>query len=136
MRLGAFSMSLAVKDLAASRKFYTEMGFTEMGGDFDTGWLILRNGECVLGLFQGHIEQNMLTFNPGWGAEAEPLETFEDVRAIQARLKASGATIVNEADPDGTGPAYFTVSDPDGNQVFFDQHVPAPNGGDRTSGDG
>ena len=103
MDLGAFSMSLAGKDLEASRQFYTELGFTEMGGAADQGWLILRSGACTLGLFQGHIAQNMLTFNPGWSAEAEPIGEFEDVRSLQARLKAVGATYVNEAAPDGTG---------------------------------
>ncbi|MEO1679955.1 MAG: VOC family protein [Pseudomonadota bacterium] len=133
--LGAFSTSLAVKDLGVSRAFYGALGFEVVAGVADDGWLILRSGDCTLGLFQGHIPENMLTFNPGWSSENVTLEEFEDVREIQARLKAAGAEFVNEADPRGTGPASFTVRDPDGNQVFFDQHVPAPGAGPSTTGE-
>ena len=123
MELGAFSVSLAVKDLATSRSFYETLGFAAFHGDASQGWLILRNGGCVIGLFQGMFERNILTFNPGWDIDAQPLETFTDVREIQRRLKAAGARFEQEADESTTGPASFLVVDPDGNQVLFDQHV-------------
>lgn len=124
--LGAFSMSLAVKDLAASKSFYETLGFTAMGGDPDQGWLILRNGKTTLGLFQGMFDKNMLTFNPGWSQDAEALSEFEDVRALQARLNDAGCEIHDPADPASDGPASFVVIDPDGNPILIDQHVPKP----------
>lgn len=126
MQLGHFSLSLAVQDLAASRDFYAKLGFEVFGGDADQGWLILRNGDTVLGLFQGMFDRNILTFNPGWDADAKTLESFEDVRALQARLKEQGVEFQSEADPNGEGPASFVVSDPDGNPILVDQHVPKP----------
>lgn len=123
MQLGAFSLSLSVKDLAASTAFYENLGFVGVGGDADSGWLILRNATTTIGLFQGMFERNMLTFNPGWDANAQPLTDFEDVRDLQARLKAAGVPFVDEADPESTGPASFVVIDPDGNPVLVDQHV-------------
>ena len=124
--LGAFSLSLPVKDIDASRQFYETVGFGVVAGDAAQGWLILRSGDCTLGLFQGHIEAPLLTFNPGWRSEEESLAAFEDVRAIQARLRAAGVAVVRDTDPEGTGPANITVADPDGHLLFFDQHVPAP----------
>ena len=123
MQLGAFSISLSVKDIKASQTFYEKLGFTVFGGDIDQNWLILKNGEHVIGLFQDMFENNILTFNPGWDQNAQPLETFEDVRAIQQALKAQGVDISDEADPNTTGPASFMVIDPDGNPILFDQHV-------------
>lgn len=123
MKLGAFSVSLAVKDLDASRAFYAALGFEPVGGDADQNWLILRNGGTTIGLFQGMFERNMLTFNPGWGPSAEPLDAFTDVRALQRALKAQGVELASEADEETTGPASFVVVDPDGNPILFDQHV-------------
>ena len=123
MELGAFSVSLAVKDIAASRDFYAKFGFEVVGGDAAENWLILRNGACTIGLFQGMFEQNILTFNPGWDAQAQPLASFTDVRELQRRLKAQGVALVNEADEDTTGPASFVAVDPDGNPILVDQHV-------------
>ena len=123
MELGAFSVSLAVKDLQASRAFYEKLGFSAMGGDAAQGWLILKNGSTVIGLFQGMFEKNILTFNPGWDQAAEPLASFTDVRQIQASLDAEGVDITTRADPDTTGPAHIILSDPDGNVVMLDQHV-------------
>jgi len=121
--LGAFSVSLAVADLAASRAFYEALGFDAAGGDPAQGWLILRNGTTTIGLFQGMFERNILTFNPGWNARAEPLAEFTDVRVIQRRLREAGLTFASEADESTTGPASFVLVDPDGNPVLFDQHV-------------
>lgn len=123
MNLGAFSVSLAVKDLEASKEFYEKLGFSVIGGDASQNWLILRNSGHTIGLFQGMFEQNILTFNPGWDQENQPLDSFTDVRELQRQLKASGVTIVNEADESTSGPASFVVVDPDGNPVLFDQHV-------------
>ncbi len=123
MSLGAFSVSLTVKDLAASKAFYEKLGFSGIGGDESQNWLILANGDCVVGLFQGMFDKNMLTFNPGWGPDGTPLEEFEDVRDIQKRLKADGVAIASEADETTSGPASFVVVDPDGNPVLVDQHV-------------
>jgi len=128
MELGAFSVSLNVADVAASRDFYRRLGFDEVGGDAAQGWLILRNGACTLGLFKGMIPRNTLTFNPGWSAGATPLDRFEDVRDLQSRLKADGVALTAEADPDGDGPAHFTLEDPDGNPILVDQHVPRSGG--------
>lgn len=123
MSLGAFSVSLTVKDLAASKAFYEKLGFSGIGGDESQNWLVLANGDCVVGLFQGMFDKNMLTFNPGWGPDGTPLEEFEDVRDIQKRLKADGVAIASEADETTSGPASFVVVDPDGNPVLVDQHV-------------
>lgn len=123
MELGAFSVSLSVKDLAASRVFYEKLGFVTLGGDADSGWLILRNGGTTIGLFQGMFEKNMLTFNPGWDAEANPLTDFADVREIQKRLREAGIEPQEPVAEDGAGPASIIVVDPDGNPVLIDQHV-------------
>ena len=123
MELGAFSISLAVKDIQASKAFYEKLGFKEFGGDISQSWLILKNGEHVIGLFQGMFEKNMLTFNPGWDQDAQQVEPFTDVRELQRQLKAQGVEFVSEADESTTGPAHFVVVDPDGNPILFDQHV-------------
>ena len=123
MELGAFSVSLAVKDIEASRGFYAKFGFEVVGGDAAEHWLILRNGTTTIGLFQGMFEQNILTFNPGWDGQAQPLESFTDVRELQRQLKAQGVELMNEADEDTTGPASFVAVDPDGNAILVDQHV-------------
>ncbi len=123
MELGNFSVSLAVSDLSKSRAFYEGLGFQVMGGDPDQGWLIMKSPSCVIGLFQGMFDRNMLTFNPGWDANARTLESFTDIRDIQKRLKAGGVTLESEADENGSGPASFMVIDPDGNPILFDQHV-------------
>jgi len=123
LELGAFSNSLAVKDIVASKDFYEKLGYSVFMGDISQNWLILKNGEHVIGLFQGMFEKNILTFNPGWDQNARKLETFTDVRELQHRLKALGVEIINEADESSTGPASFMVMDPDGNPILFDQHV-------------
>jgi lactoylglutathione lyase len=123
MQLGAFSISLAVKDLAASRAFYEKLGFQSFGGDPSQNWLILKNGDHVIGLFQGMFDKNTLTFNPGWDQNARPVDGFTDVRELQRRLKEAGVPLVAEADETTQGPAYFMAIDPDGNPVLFDQHV-------------
>ena len=123
MELGAFSISLAVKDIEASRAFYEKFGFTVFGGDASHNWLILKNGDHVIGLFQGMFEKNILTFNPGWDSSARQLATFTDVRELQRQLKAQGVEFQSEADESTTGPASFVVVDPDGNPILVDQHV-------------
>ncbi|MGB8022652.1 MAG: VOC family protein [Candidatus Nanopelagicales bacterium] len=123
MELGAFSISLAVKDLEASRAFYAKLGFTEFGGDASQDWLILRNGDCIIGLFQGMFERNILTFNPGWDVNAQRLTTFTDVRDLQRELRAQELELTTEADEGTSGPASLIVVDPDGNTILFDQHV-------------
>jgi catechol 2,3-dioxygenase-like lactoylglutathione lyase family enzyme len=123
MQLGAFSISLAVKDLAASRAFYEKLGFQAFGGDPAQNWLILKNGDHVIGLFQGMFDRNTLTFNPGWDQNAQPVEGFTDVRELQRRLKEQGVQLAAEADESTTGPAYIMAIDPDGNPVLIDQHV-------------
>lgn len=123
MELGAFSVSLAVKDLHASKTFYEKFGFTVFAGEASQNWLIMKNGQHAIGLFQGMFEKNILTFNPGWDSNASKLETFTDVRDIQRRLKAVGVPLVVEADEATTGPASLVAIDPDGNQLFVDQHV-------------
>ena len=123
MELGAFSISLAVKDIAASKAFYEKLGFEAFGGDISENWLILKNGDHVIGLFQGMFDRNMLTFNPGWDQDARKLDAFTDVRELQRRLKARGVAFVSEADESTTGPAHFIVADPDGNPILVDQHV-------------
>jgi catechol 2,3-dioxygenase-like lactoylglutathione lyase family enzyme len=121
--LGAFSVSLSVADLDASRSFYERLGFATVGGDAAQRWLILRNETTTIGLFQGMFERNMLTFNPGWDAQAQRLPAFTDVRELQRRLKNAGVTLAVEADESTTGPAHLMVHDPDGNPVLIDQHV-------------
>ena len=123
MELGAFSVSLAVKDLEASRSFYEKFGFEVVGGDASQNWQILRNGDHTIGLFQGMFEENILTFNPGWDKNAQPLDSFTDVRELQRQLKAKGVVLHTEADESGTGPASFVALDPDGNPILVDQHV-------------
>ena len=123
MELGAFSISLAVKDIAASRAFYEKLGFKVFAGKQEQRWLILRNGGTVIGLFQGMFEKNSLTFNPGWDQNAQTLPSFVDVRQIQAILKAQGLEVGHEADESGKGPAHITLTDPDGNPILIDQHI-------------
>jgi lactoylglutathione lyase len=123
MELGAFSISLAVKDLEASRKFYEKFGFKAFAGNPAQKWQILKNGDHVIGLFQGMFDKNILTFNPGWDQNAKKLATFTDVRELQRQLKAQGVKLVTEADENTTGPASFMAVDPDGNPVLVDQHV-------------
>ena len=123
MELGAFSISLAVKDLEASRKFYEKFGFKAFAGNPAQNWQILKNGDHVIGLFQGMFDKNILTFNPGWDQNAQKLATFTDVRELQRQLKAQGVQLMSEADASTTGPASFMAVDPDGNTILFDQHV-------------
>ena len=122
MDLGAFSVSLAVKDLEASRQFYEKLGFLARGGDASKGWLVLKNGAHIIGLFQGMFDRNMLTFNPGWDQDKQELTSFEDIRELQAQLKAQGIEFTAQADPSTKGPGYFMLSDPDGNPILVDQH--------------
>lgn len=123
MELGAFSISLAVKDIKASLEFYQKLGFKEVGGDISLNWLILRNGDHTIGLFQGLFERNTLTFNPGWDRFANELEAFKDIRMLQHQLKERGVEFISEADDDSTGPTSFLIVDPDGNPILVDQHV-------------
>ena len=122
MELGAFSVSLSVKDIRASRAFYEKLGFTSMGGNLDENWVILANGPTFIGLFQGMFEGNILTFNPGWDQAAEEVDPFTDVRQIQRQLKAADIALTVEADDATTGPAHIVLSDPDGNTIMVDQH--------------
>jgi len=122
MELGAFSTSLAVKDIEASRRFYEKFGFTVFAGDATQNWLIVKNGDHTIGLFQGMFEKNILTFNPGWDGNAQPLDTFTDIRDLQQQLKARGVLLQQEADAHTTGPASFIAVDPDGNPILVDQH--------------
>jgi lactoylglutathione lyase len=123
MQLGAFSVSLAVKDLEASRRFYESLGFTPFHGDASQNWLILKNGPHVIGLFQGMFDKNILTFNPGWDQDARPVGSFTDVRELQRALRSKGIAFMSEADESTTGPASFVIVDPDGNPILVDQHV-------------
>lgn len=123
MELGAFSVSLAVKDLDASRQFYEKFGFTPFAGDAAQNWLILKNGSTVIGLFQGMFEKNILTFNPGWNSNAQALPAFTDIRELQRQLKSQGVRFQQEADESTTGPASFVAVDPDDNPILVDQHV-------------
>ena len=123
MELGNFSISLAVKDLQTSKAFYEKFSFTVFGGDASQNWLILKNGDTTIGLFQGMFEKNTLTFNPGWDSNAGNLDTFADVRDLQRQLKADGVELMGEADETTTGPASFMAIDPDGNPILVDQHV-------------
>jgi catechol 2,3-dioxygenase-like lactoylglutathione lyase family enzyme len=126
MKLGNFCLSLAVKDLDASRAFYEKLGFEVVGGDAAQKWLVLKNETTKIGLFQGMFDKNMLTFNPGWDHNRKTPADFDDVRDIQMKLKKEGLTLTSEADESSTGPAYFTLNDPDGNPILVDQGVPAP----------
>ncbi|HYQ24017.1 VOC family protein [Stenotrophomonas sp.] len=126
MQLGAFSVSLSVKDLAASRAFYEALGFVATGGDASRNWLVLRNDGIVIGLFQGMFEGNLLTFNPGWDQYRQELGEFEDVRELQAALDAQGIELSARTDPDGEGTGYLQLADPDGNVILIDQHVERP----------
>ena len=123
MELGNFSVSLAVKDIEASKRFYENLGFKVFAGDETQNWLILKNGDHVIGLFQGMFDKNILTFNPGWDSDAQPLGKFTDVRELQRQLKSRGVTLISEADESSVGPASFMVADPDGNAILVDQHV-------------
>ncbi|WP_318617102.1 VOC family protein [Sporosarcina sp. YIM B06819] len=123
MELGAFSVSLPVKDIYKSKVFYEDLGFHVFGGDINQNWLIMKNGSCIIGLFQGMFDKNILTFNPGWNDNADNLESFTDIRDLQKHLKAKGIKMLTEADESSTGPASFTIEDPDGNPILVDQHV-------------
>lgn len=123
MKLGAFSISLSVKDLHASRAFYENMGFTKYHGEMEQNWLIMKNEHIIIGLFQGMFEGNILTFNPGWDQDTQNLESFTDIRDIQKALKGKGTELTTEANESTTGPANFTMTDPDGNAILVDQHV-------------
>jgi catechol 2,3-dioxygenase-like lactoylglutathione lyase family enzyme len=122
MKLGAFSISLSVKNIKASKEFYEKLGFSVFAGDMENGYLIMKNGNALIGLFQGMFEGNILTFNPGWDENAKNTEDFEDVREIQKRLKKENITFTTEADEQTSGPASFMVTDPDGNVILIDQH--------------
>lgn len=122
MQLGAFSISLAVKDIHTSLAFYEKLGFTKKGGNIDQKWIVLKNGPAIVGLFEGMFDKNMLTFNPGWDENAKAVDPFEDVRTIQQRLLSSGLSLTAEADENSTGPAHLMLTDPDGNPVLIDQH--------------
>ena len=123
MQLGNFSVSLAVKDIEASKTFYEKLGFKVFGGNQSQNWLIMKNGDTNIGLFQGMFENNILTFNPGWNSKAQPLGKFTDVRELQRELKANGVQMMSEADESTTGPGSFMITDPDGNTILVDQHV-------------
>ena len=123
MQLGNFSISLAVKDIEASKTFYEKLGFKVFGGNQSQNWLIMKNGDTNIGLFQGMFENNILTFNPGWDSKAQPLGEFTDVRELQRQLKADGVEMMAEADESTTGPGSFMIADPDGNTILVDQHV-------------
>lgn len=123
MNLGAFSISLNVKDLKTSKAFYEKLGFSVFGGELDKNYLIMKNGNALVGLFQGMFESNILTFNPGWDENAQKLKQFEDIRSIQKKLKKEGISLVTEADESSSGPGSFVVMDPDGNTILVDQHV-------------
>jgi len=122
MDLGAFSLSLAVKDLQASKDFYEKLGFESFGGDLEQNWLILKNGDHVLGLFQGMFEDNIMTFNPGWDQNGKDLSSFTDVRELQRELRSQGILPSSKIDESTNGPASFMIADPDGNQILIDQH--------------
>lgn len=122
MELGAFSVSLSVKDLEVSKKFYENLGFEKFGGNMEHNYLIMKNGNSLIGLFQGMFEGNILTFNPGWNENAENLEDFKDVRDIQKHLKGKGIELISEVDENGSGPGSITLTDPDGNNILIDQH--------------
>ncbi|WPO84189.1 VOC family protein [Chryseobacterium sp. JJR-5R] len=122
MKLGAFSISLSVKDLQKSKDFYEKLGFSEMGGAMDQNYVIMKNGDHIIGLFQAMFDGNMLTFNPGWDQNAQNMEVFEDVRDIQRHLKEQGVELQKEADETTSGPEHIYLKDPDGNMILIDQH--------------
>jgi lactoylglutathione lyase len=122
MNLGSFSVSLNVKDIHQSKSFYENLGFKSFGGNIEQNWLIMKNGDTIIGLFQGMFEKNLLTFNPGWDQNAQNLDSFTDVREIQKHLKEKGVNLLTEADESTEGPAFITIEDPDGNQILLDQH--------------
>lgn len=122
MKLGAFSMSLSVKDLKASKEFYEKLGFTSFAGSMQKNYLIMKNDNALIGLFQGMFQGNILTFNPGWDENANNVENFDDIRTIQQQLKSDGLTLISEANEKTTGPASFMLTDPDGNVILLDQH--------------
>lgn len=123
MELGNFSVSLAVKDIEASKLFYEKLGFTVFAGEQSQNWLIMKNGKHAIGLFQGMFDKNILTFNPGWNSDAQQLGEFTDIRELQRQIKARGIEMISEADENSTGPASFMIVDPDGNTILLDQHV-------------
>ena len=122
MQLGNFSISLTVKDIHKSKQFYEKLGFVEVAGKIEDKWLVLQNGTCKIGLFEGMFEHNIMTFNPGWDSDGKEVEPFTDVRQLQRQLKAQGVTPTKEADENTSGPDFFTMVDPDGNQILVDQH--------------
>ncbi|HZH87929.1 MAG TPA: VOC family protein [Chitinophagaceae bacterium] len=122
MKLGAFSVSLAVKDIHKSKAFYEKLGFSYKGGNIDQNWVILKNDSAIIGLFQGMFEENIITFNPGWDNDAQSLEEFDDVRVIQEHLKSLGIELTKEANTSTVGPEHITLTDPDGNHILIDQH--------------
>ncbi len=122
MSIGAFSVSLTVKDIHASLAFYEKLGFTKFHGDIEQNWLILKNGDCTIGLFQGMFDKNIMTFNPGWSDNAENLDEFKDIRVLQEELRGKGITFQAEVQPDTEGPGSFMIEDPDGNPILVDQH--------------
>lgn len=122
MKLGSFSISLSVKDIHASVAFYEKLGFTHKGGDISQNWIVMKNGNAIIGLFQGMFEKNIITFNPGWDENAQNLDEFDDVREIQKHLLENGITLSHQANPSTSGPDYITLKDPDGNDILIDQH--------------
>jgi predicted lactoylglutathione lyase len=122
MKLGAFSISLAVKDIQQSKSFYEGLGFSQLGGDINQKWVIMKNGNAIIGLFEGMFENNIITFNPGWDENGNNLESFDDVRMIQEHLKKCGIILTSETNANTTGPAHITLNDPDGNNILIDQH--------------
>ena len=122
MQLGKFSISLTVSDIHKSKQFYEKLGFTAVGGNIDQHWVVMQNAACVIGLFQGMFEKNILTFNPGWDGSGNEVESFTDVRELQKQLKSAGIAFTKEADENTSGPDFFTLNDPDGNAIMFDQH--------------
>lgn len=122
MKLGAFSISLAVKDIQKSKEFYENLGFSDLGGDINQKWLIMKNDNAIIGLFEGMFEDNIITFNPGWDENAQNIESFDDVRLIQEHLKKCGIKLTKETDTNSNGPAHIALTDPDGNNILIDQH--------------
>lgn len=122
MKLGCFSVSLTVKDINASEAFYNKLGFTVYHGDKEQGWLIMKNGDTNIGLFQGMFDKNILTFNPGWDQQAQDVDDFTDVRAVQKHLQQQGIKLEMTTDESGSGPGHIVFNDPDGNQIMIDQH--------------